>query len=184
MRFEYLFDWDRVPDYACQERVASRDFTRVTYQAQGLAFAVQKCQELCDASNDCNFISFTDDYYPCHLSETCTWQQCTSCKSSQGKTLISSDVYFSPKDKFQEQPVLYSKMDLATGQLVGVADFAIKPSARGVVRMRVFAIDTGEMEVLAGSMTRSTGVTVSIGIIPSNIGPRFSLLPTIAVEDC
>ena len=182
VRFEYLFDWDRVPDYACQERVASRDFTRVTYQAQGLAFAVQKCQELCDASNDCNFISFTDDYYPCHLSETCTWQQCTSCKSSQGKTLISSDVYFSPKDKFQEQPVLYSKMDIATGQLVGVADFAIKPSARGVVRMRVFAIDTGEMEVLTGSMTRSTGVTVSIGIIPSNIGPRFSLLPTIAVD--
>ena len=47
------------------------------------------------------------------------------------------------------EPVLYSKMDLATGQLVGVADFAIKPSARGVVRMRVFAIDTGEMETLS-----------------------------------
>jgi len=173
--FTYEWYWSVTSKYACAERVkmertlTNTAFNRFTFS--DLFEAVQECQKICDSTLGCNFVSFTTDYNPCYISPTCDFEKREGSK-----------VYKNPRVNFERQPVLSMGEDQDTGNAVGVAQFGIKPQARGVVQMRVFAIDTGESNVFTGSNSRSAPITVDFDIVQRNVAPRFEMSTKITVN--
>ena len=150
--FTYTWEWTKTPgDYICQDTEEIKSFNRFTFG--DIYDAIRECQRVCDEKDGCNFISITPSFNPCQISSTCTYVP------FQG-----SVVYRNPKQNFVQQPVLSWQIDPMTGQHVGVASFGIKPLARGVLRMIVTAVDTGETNELKGSISASAPVAIDFVI--------------------
>jgi len=167
--FTYEWYWTLTTGFACVERVQQKTFTRFTYT--DLFEGVQECQKICDNTLRCNFVSFTTNYFPCHISPTCVFEE-----------MVGSEVYQNPRVNFETEPKLSADVDPDTGKAFGIAQFGIKPQARGVVKMRVFAIDTGENNAVKGSVSKSAGIIVDFDITQRNVAPRFVLPTKITVN--
>jgi hypothetical protein len=171
--FNYDWYWIATPGYSCRERVQQDSLTRLSFENP--EDTLRACQTLCDNLNGCNFISFLPSYYPCQTSSTCTYVRWHDL-------LTEAIIYRTPRQFFVQQPVVSLQIDPITGQNIGVVSFGIKPQARGVFKLRLFATDSGETEESKGSASVSEPVVVSFVITPRNIAPRFKLLPNVTVN--